>query len=140
MEVRYGITADFAWLQEHDNTVGSHWIRRCLDNNEYVLALDEAGRSGFLRFSLFWGTIPYMDLIRVSESRRRKGIGTALFDFWEREMRNRGAKVLLTSAMVSELSPQRWHRRNGFRECGQLTFGRHQSTPELFFIRDLAEG
>jgi hypothetical protein len=47
-----------------------------------------------------------MDLIRVSEKNRRKGIGTAMFDYWQQEMKQRGAKVLMTSSMIDEVQPQ----------------------------------
>ena len=87
---------------------------------------------------MFWGNIPYMDLIRVLEIHRQRGVGSGLLRFWEREMKKRGAKTLMTSSMTDEPEPQIWHKRNGFRECGQLTFGRQQPTPEVFFVKDLA--
>ena len=139
MDVRYGQRTDFEWLRDNDDEPNSEWIVRCLEHDEYIVSLNGLQRSGFLRFSMFWGTIPYMDLIRVVENYKRQGVGTALFDFWEKEMRQRGARVLLTSAMADEPEPQAWHERNGFKRCGQLTFGRHQQTPEVFFAKDLPE-
>lgn len=139
MDVRYGRKSDFEWLRKNDDQVSSEWIGRCLDHAEYVLSLEGPQRIGFLRFSLFWGIVPYMDLIWVMENHRRQGVGTALFDFWEQGMKKRGARVLMTSAMSDELEPQTWHKRNGFRECGQLTFGRYQPRPEVFFTKDVPE-
>lgn len=94
---------------------------------------------GFLRFSLFWGRIPYMDMIRVEEGHQRKGVGTRLLRFREEEMKAKGAKVLMTSSVLHETGPQEWHRHNGFEECGKLTFGRQEAAPEVFFIKNLAE-
>jgi GNAT superfamily N-acetyltransferase len=66
---------------------------------------DYSSFPGFLRFSLFWGTVPYLDLIWVLQNDRRQGVGSVLFDFWEREMKKRGAKVLMTSSVRDELEP-----------------------------------
>ncbi len=137
MKIRYGQQEDFEWLRAQDNHVGADWIKRCLHHGEYIIAADDGEILGFLRFSLFWGNIPYMDMIRVQDNHKRRGIGTAMLNFWERDMRARGAKVLMTSSVVHETEPQDWHKRNGFQECGQLTFGQHEPTPEVFFVKDL---
>jgi len=137
MDIRYGQASDFEWLQEHDKHVNAEWISRCLHHGEYILAADEQNRKGFLRFSMFWGNIPYMDLIWVLKNYRQHGVGSGLFSFWEKEMKKRGTKTLMTSSMMDEPEPQVWHKRNGFKECGQLTFGQEQPTPEVFFVKDL---
>lgn len=62
-----------------------------------------------------------------------------MFSFWEREMRRENYKVLMTSSQENEPEPQAWHRRNGFAESGQLTFGQQQTVPEIFFVKDLQE-
>ena len=137
LDIRYAEPEDLSWLHEHDRDVSSEWAERCITHREYIIALDEGQKTGFLRFSLFWGAIPYMDLIRVNEGLQRQGIGTALFKFWEKEMIAKGAKTLLTSSVHDEIEPQAWHKQNGFGECGQLTFGEYQSTPEIFFVKNL---
>ena len=113
------------------------WVERCLQHQEYLVATDNNVLVAYLRFSLFWGTIPYLDLIWVEASRRRQGIGTALFQRWEQMMRDRNATVFMTSSELAEPEPQQWHLRNGFQPCGQLTFGQQQPTPECFFIKNL---
>jgi ribosomal protein S18 acetylase RimI-like enzyme len=137
METRYGQEGDIDWLIAHDPHVRPEWIRRCILQREYVLACNGAARIGYLRFSMFWGNIPYMDLIWVVQSHRRQGAGTAMFRFWEQDMRRCGAKLLMTSSMDNEPEPQAWHQRNGFRQSGSLTFGKVEQTPEVFFVLDL---
>ena len=128
---------DIPWLLQVDRHVPDSWVRRCVGLDEYVIA--RAGRAavGFLRHSMFWGQIPFMDLIHVDAGRRRLGLGSAMFHAWEEKMRSRGARVLMTSSMEDEPEPQAWHRRNGFEPSGALTFGPVQQTPELFFIKSL---
>ncbi len=137
MGVRGGQDADFMWLVGNDPNVDPEWIKRCLHHGEYILETEGSENRGFLRFSMFWGNIPYMDLIWVVEGHRRQGVGSGMFRFWKQEMAHRGARILMTSAMENEPEPQAWHRRNGFKASGQLTFGKLEQTPEVFFVLDL---
>jgi GNAT superfamily N-acetyltransferase len=129
--------ADAPWLIAADSHVPEAWVRRCIGHEEYFMAKDESGPIGFLRYSWFWGGIPFMDLIWVDPAHRRAGVGRALVAAWAAAMAERGAKVLMTSSMSDEPEPQAWHRANGFIESGQLTFGSAQPTPEVFFVREL---
>jgi len=127
----------FKWLATHDQHVAEAWVRRCISLGEYFVAELEAMPVGFLRFSWFWGTIPYMELIYVLPDHRHSGIGRALFERWEIAMRRDGARLLMTSSARDEAAPQGWHSNNGFREAGTVTFGCLQQTPEAFFTKDL---
>lgn len=133
--IRENASEYFDWLVESDRHVKPDWVRRCIENSEYLVADSNGKNVGFLRFSWFWGKIPYMDMIVVSEDNRCLGIGTRLFEHWETTMKQAGASILMTSAMADEPEPQAWHERNGFVRSGQLTFGRMQETPEVFFIK-----
>tara|TARA_B100002003_G_C14018753_1_gene491341 strand:+ start:682 stop:921 length:240 start_codon:yes stop_codon:yes gene_type:complete len=78
-----------------------------------------------------------MDMIWVVPENRGQGAGLQLFNFWEHEMKKEKCFTLLTSSMSDEKEPQEFHKKNGFIECGSLTFGDVQKTPEIFFVKDL---
>jgi predicted GNAT superfamily acetyltransferase len=137
IEVAAATPADRDWLVAQDNHIPAEWVSRCIASGEYLVARLESERAGFLRFSWFWRAIPYMELIRVADAQQRRGIGTALLKSWEASMRAQGAMLLMTSSMSDEPEPQAWHRRNGFVETGNLTFGDLQKTPEVFFVKQL---
>jgi GNAT superfamily N-acetyltransferase len=137
LTVSKATSADIPWLLIRDNHVPEAWLRRCVDLGEYLIAKRGDAPVGYLRFSWFWGTVPFMDQINVLEAEQRRGAGTALVQAWEAEMRAAGAIVLMTSSMSDEPEPQAWHRRNGFKDSGALTFGPAQETPEVFFIKTL---
>ncbi len=137
MKVELAAIVHLDWLKAHDVHVSPVWSARCLSLGEYRVAVIDAEPVGFLRHSWFWGTIPYMELVLVLAPVRRHGIGTALLKHWEAAMILRGARFLMTSSMADEPEPQAWHRRNGYRETGQLTFGSMQPTPEVFFIKEI---
>lgn len=125
------------WLLKQDRHVPEQWVRRCLSLGEYIIAEQEGEPVGLLRFSRFWGVIPFMDLIMVLPAHRRSGVGTALFRHWEEAMRKTGAALLMTSSQGDEAEPRAWHRRNGFRDAGSVSFGHLQPTPEVFLVKDL---
>lgn len=138
IEIRHANEEDFSWLCEVDKAAPRSWVARTIFHGEYLIALLDGEKRGFLRYSLFWGKVPCMDVLLIDEGFRRQGVGTVLVKEWQGEMIRKGAKILMTSAMESEPEPQAWHRRNGFRESGQLTFAGVQPTPEIFFIKELS--
>lgn len=136
MNLFYATPSEAEWLAQCDSHVSPQWIERCINQHEIVIAQTENKPVGFLRFSYFWGKIPYMDMVWIETESRNKGIGTTLYRFWESEMRQQGHALLMTSAVQDELDPQAWHLRNGFTPSGHLTFGHLQATPEVFFIKE----
>jgi len=56
---------DIEWLLREDKWIDEDWLRRCVCRRECLVAKEDRILVGFLRFSMFWGKIPYMDMIRV---------------------------------------------------------------------------
>lgn len=137
VEIAKAGQSDKEWLLREDHRVGETWVSRCIALGEYLIAREEGEIVGFLRFSRFWGRIPYMEMIRVLDGHRRSGVGTALFLIWEKEMRDSGARLLMTSSECDESRPQDWHRRNGFSETGSIDLPGIQLVPEVFFLKKL---
>lgn len=135
VEVASASQADFDWLAREDASAGKAWVSRCVALGEYLVARESGEIVGFLRFSRFWGRVPYMEMIRVLPDHRRSGVGTALFLAWETAMRGEGARLLMTSSECDESRPQDWHRRNGFTDAGAIELPGLQSVPEVFFIK-----
>ncbi|TAX57538.1 GNAT family N-acetyltransferase [Rhizobium leguminosarum] len=138
VEVANASQADIHWLVREDASAGEAWVSRCVALGEYLVAREADEIVGFLRFSRFWGRVPYMEMIRVLPGHRRSGVGTALFLAWEDVMRDDGARLLMTSSECDESRPQDWHRRNGFCETGAIELPGLQSVPEVFFIKRIA--
>ncbi|WP_064697545.1 GNAT family N-acetyltransferase [Rhizobium aegyptiacum] len=135
VEVASARQTDIDWLVREDASAGKAWVSRCVALGEYLVAREAGEIVGFLRFSRFWGRVPYMEMIRVLAGHRRSGVGTALFLGWEEAMRGEGARLLMTSSECDESRPQDWHRRNGFIETGAIELPGLQSVPEVFFIK-----
>ncbi|MBX4927229.1 GNAT family N-acetyltransferase [Rhizobium binae] len=138
VEVASASQADIDWLVREDANLAQAWVSRCVALGEYFVAREAGEIVGFLRFSRFWGRVPYMEMIRIQSAYRRSGVGTALFVAWEEAMRGEGARLLMTSCECDESRPQDWHHRNGFTETGAIELPGLQSVPEVFFIKHLA--
>ena len=57
---------------------------------------------GVLRCSLFWQSIPFLDLIFLEENFRRLGIGSAMIKKWEDDMVKLGFTHVMTSTQANE--------------------------------------
>ena len=72
-------------------------LEECIENGQvYILKVipgenhgtDISGSriAGVLRYSLFWQTIPFLELIYLEEPYRRCGFGTEMMKVWENLM------------------------------------------------------
>ena len=85
------------------------------------------------------GGTAFISLIKVSCEHQRKGVGKAMLAFVEGDLRRRGHRILLSSCVVDEYEPQKWHRHMGFSECGFLAvFPIEDDLGELFLYKELA--
>ena len=89
---------------------------------------------GWLRFGLFWDNIPFMNMLYILDGYRKKGNGTELVSFWEKEMAKQNYKQVLTSTQSNEQA-QFFYRKIGYTECGALLLPGEPL--EMFFIKDL---
>jgi ribosomal protein S18 acetylase RimI-like enzyme len=78
-------------------------------------------------------------MLYVREGKQRAGYGKAMMGFWEKEMQQRGHKMLLTSTQVDE-EAQHFYRKLGYQDAGSLliTIPEYQQPMELFLVKRIA--
>ena len=66
IKTKYANGNDLDWFLQED-IITKEWAKRCIKYKEYVIALENESRVGFLRYSLSWGKFP-SDLFKFSEA------------------------------------------------------------------------
>ena len=120
-----------------DGYVPAETLARKIDAAEVIIAEMENIAVGYARFEYLWSRVPYIAVIRVRQEHQRQGVGRALLAFIERELRDAGHGLIMSSSQADELEPQQWHVHMGFRYCGRLQGINAGGIDEVFFCKEL---
>lgn len=111
----------------------------CKVNNQsgYIILKDNEP-IGVLRYNMFWDSVPFVTLIYLKEEQREEGIGKEVMLYWEKEMKAKGHKVVMTSTQVDETA-QHFYRKIGYKDCGCLVIDipELEQPMEMFFIKQI---
>lgn len=91
--IRFATPDDFQLVRgidPHSKYIDPVRIQHKLSAQEVILAFEGAQPVGIIKFSYFWATRPYMDLIWVNDEVRGQGIGSSCWSFWRHFWLNRG--------------------------------------------------
>jgi ribosomal protein S18 acetylase RimI-like enzyme len=133
---RFANDRDIDWLTAHERHVDRAVVTDKIARAEFLIAELDDERIGWLRWSYFWDEIPFMNLLFVVESQRGRSFGRVLVDEWERTMRSRGHRRLLTSTLSNERA-QHFYRRLGYRDVGALLLP--GEALEILLMKELAQ-
>lgn len=133
--IRVATQSDLPWLQEHDRHIGADEMRESVRRGR-ILKVEQDGQIiGWLRWSLFWDEIPFMNMLYLLVGFRRQGLGRALVSRWEEDMRRQGHRRVMTSSQANE-EGQHFYRRLGYQDAGALL---PPGEPlEIIFLKELA--
>lgn len=117
--IRCATDDDLDALIELDHHVRSEVLQDLVDAARVLVAEQSDSLHGWLRWSLFWDEIPFMNMLFVLERSRNRGVGGALVGAWEDRARRDGHRVVMTSTRSDE-SAQHFYRGRGYVDCGAL--------------------
>jgi Acetyltransferases len=138
--VRHVFEEDKAfWFTLDRHFSESEFMLKIRDKRGYVLCDDEKP-IGIMRYNLFWDTVPFLTLICIDETCRKKGFGRQAMLYWENEMRGLGYDMIMTSTRVDE-EAQHFYRKLGYIDRGGIFL---ENTPfeqpqELFLLKVLSD-
>ena len=92
---------------------------------------------GVLRYSLFWQSIPFVDLLYIDESYRGKGFGSQMMSKWEQSVKTCGYKYVMTSTQADETA-WRFYEKLGYRKVGGF-LPPEQDADEWIYLKQLGE-
>ncbi len=128
-------TEDIEWIGSRDVELDRVMLLNKIESGEVVLAVLNGQRIGFLRWSYFWDTIPFMNMLMLDKATRGSGYGTQLVAHWEKLMSNMGVDRVMTSTQSDE-SAQHFYRKLGYKDTGSLLLP--GEALEIIFIKELS--
>lgn len=134
IEIKEAGTFDFSILIEHDKHISRDMLNCKIEREEILIAQYNGAFLGWLRWSLFWDEIPFINMLSVVDSYRFHGIGTLLVTEWENKMRDKGFSKVMTSTLDNETA-QHFYRKLGYRDLGKFT--PFENNIELILGKDL---
>ncbi|MGN0747123.1 MAG: GNAT family N-acetyltransferase [Aristaeellaceae bacterium] len=135
MEIRCAAEKDIPWLTEHDRHIGADALHSSVRQGRILLAEQDGQTVGWLRWSLFWDEIPFMNMLFLLEGFRRQGLGRELVLRWEKDMQAAGCLRVMTSSQANE-DGQHFYRRLGYQDAGALLLPGEPL--EIIFLKELA--
>ncbi len=115
MNIRYAQGSDVDELIRYDKHISRNEAEISVELKRVYIAEDNGRFIGWLRYNMFWDSIPFMNMLYIFENYRGKGVGRHMALLWETDMAKRGYKTLMTSTQSNE-SAQGFYYRLGY-EC-----------------------
>ena len=137
-EIRYVQETDKTfWYQMDQHLPETEFENKVRTRRGYVI-LKDGEPVGLLRYNLFWDNTPFCTMLYISEKFRGRGYGSQLMEYWERDMKNQGYGMLLTSTRVDE-SAQHFYRKSGYKDCGSLILDipKYAQPMEMFLVKEI---
>lgn len=132
-----------------DKHIPSRRLCECIRNGQVYVLKDDGIKNGgsnhrlkdpvvgVLRYSLFWQTIPFLDLIYIEEAYRGKGFGSQMMSEWEQVMKRFGYQYVMTSTQADEDAWQ-FYEKLGYIKVGGF-FPPEQEAEEWIYLKQLGK-
>ena len=117
MMIRTAVPADLDGIRKLDRHIPLNRLEDCIRRGYVDVLLDGDRVVGVLRWSLFWQSIPFLDLIFLDDALRSRGWGTRMMAHWEDTMRCQGFSNVLLSTQEDETS-KFFYEKLGYHLCG----------------------
>lgn len=117
--IRYAEETDFETVRKYDKHISETELKNAIALKRVLVLHQNGCFAGWLRFNLFWDEFPFMNMLYLLEEYRGQGYGGRLVAFWEKEMKDSGYEMVLTSTLSNERA-QFFYRKNGYADCGSL--------------------
>lgn len=135
MEIRLAQTGDLREIQGYDSHIPQARIEACIGAQSVYVLVDENRIQGVLRYSLFWQSIPFLDLLYIDESCRGNGRGTEMMAHWESAMGEMGYQYVMLSTQEDETAKY-FYEKLGYRRIGAF-LPPEQEADEILYLKEL---
>ena len=137
IKIRFANIEDLHHCVELDLYKNIAIIENKISMKEVIVAEFNNEIIGCLKLEYIWTHLPFISYIVIKKDFRSTGIGKKMLSFLEDYLKENGQDTLLSSTMTDALSPQKWHLKMGFIECGMLCGINDDGVGEIFFKKKL---
>ena len=147
MTIELAQSKDKQKIARLDTHIPSSRLGECIGKGQIYVLKDDSIKNGgknhrlkdpvvgVLRYSLFWQTTPFLDLLYIDEAYRSQGFGTAMMHKWENAMETCGYEYVMTSTQADE-DAWRFYEKLGYRKVGGF-FPPEQEAEEWMYLKRL---
>lgn len=77
-------------------------------------------------------------MLYIDENHQKLGYGKKLMEYWEKDMKEKGYGMVLTSTQVDE-NAQHFYRKLGYKDCGGFVIDikGYEQPMEMFMIKGI---
>ena len=134
MMIRHASENDMELILMNDKWISREIALRKIQDGQIYVAFDKDVFVGWLRYGLFWDNSPFLNMLYLLEPYRGKGMGKALIEYWEREMKQKGYQLIFTSSAQTEYA-QHFYIKIGDHAIGSFQL---QNEPlEIIFAKEI---
>lgn len=139
--IRTATPQDIAACQAIDRALGQDVATeaafgRAIADGRVLAAAEHGAVAGYLWWSWLWDKWPFCTLVRVHPEYQRRGLGRALYEAVEQDLRALGHRFWLSSTEEDNAVSLAFHRALGFRAIGRVA-ELEQNSLEVFLRKDL---
>jgi N-acetylglutamate synthase-like GNAT family acetyltransferase len=117
--VVYATQDDMPEIKTFDKHISEKMLIKAIMDKRVLVFKSADIIMGIARWSYFWDSIPFLNMLYVPDGYTHHGVGSELLKFWENEMQKQGYTRVFTSSMAKE-SGQQFFRKFGYRDIGNL--------------------
>lgn len=118
--IRYATLNDINIILQYDTHISKNELENIINLKRVLLMFDDNRFIGWLRYNLFWDSIPFMNMLYILDEYQNKGFGKALVNYWETEMKLLNYNILLTSTVEKE-NAKSFYQKLGYKIIGGFT-------------------
>lgn len=135
MEIRLANRNDQQGVIKYDSHIHHNKVGECIWNQLVYVLCDEKKIVGVLRYSLFWQSIPFLDLLYIDEAYRGKGYGRHMMDHWESVMQTMKYEYVMLSTQEDETAKY-FYEKLGYCRIGAF-LPPDQDADEIMYLKML---
>lgn len=138
MEIEKAGIGDLQTLRDYDCHIPLPRLEHCIREGRIFVLRGGQTLLGMLRYSLFWQTVPFLDLLILREAYRGQGYGRRMMACWEEEMARAGYGYTMLSTQADETAKY-FYEKLGYRRIGAFQ-PPEQDAEEIMYLKELRIG